>query len=81
MLLHELENDFGFNGVLLHWLCSYLDNRKRYIVLNGIASDLNTVKSEIRQGSVLGPTLFSLYASDLPEALTSVTTYMYIHVC
>ena len=60
VLLRKLEKDFGINGVLLDWLRSYLENRKQYTVLNGIASDLNTVKSGIPQGSVLGPTLFSL---------------------
>ena len=77
VLLCNLKNDFGINGVLLYWLRSYLDNRKQYTVLNGIASDLNTVKSGIPQGSVLGQTLFSLYTSDLPEAITTTTTYMY----
>ena len=77
VLLRKLENDFGINGLLLNWLRSYLDNRKQYTFLNGIASDLNTVKSGIPQGSILGPTLFSLYTSDLPEAITTATTYMY----
>ena len=76
VLLCKLENDFGINEALIDWLRSYLDNRKQYTVLNGIASDLNTVKSGIPQGSVLGPTLFSLYTSDLPDAITSATTYM-----
>lgn len=28
VLLCKLENDFGINGVLFDWLCSYFDNRK-----------------------------------------------------
>ena len=77
VLLRKLENDFGIDGVLLGWLRSYLDNRKQYTVLNGIASDLSTVKSGIPQGFVPGPTSFSLYTSDLPEVITTATTYMY----
>ena len=77
VLLRKLESNFGINGVLLDWLRSYLDNRKQCTVLNGIASDLNTVKAGIPQGSVLGSTLFSFYTSDLPEATTTATTYMY----
>ena len=45
--------------------------------LKGALSDLHDIKSGIPQGSVLGPTLFTLCTSDLPAAVTSVEVYMY----
>ena len=77
VLLFKLENNFGIRGVLLTWLSSYLNNRNQFTILNGKKSDLSLVKFGIPQGSVLGPTLFSLYTSDLPDAVNSGTVYMY----
>jgi len=77
VLLHKLETNFGIKGMLFTWLQDYLSNRKQYTVLNGKTSDLRLVKVGIPQGSVLGPTLFTLYTSDLPDAVISAATYMY----
>ena len=77
VLLFKLENNFAIRGVLLTWLSSYLNNRNQFTILNGKKSDLSLVKYGIPQGSVLGPTLFSLYTSDLPDAVNSGTVYMY----
>ena len=56
------------------WLKDYL---KDVMVVNGTPSDKATVSAGIPQGSVLGPTLFSLYINSLPGATKYATTFMY----
>ena len=75
--LRKVEINFGITGGLLEWIKSYLSERMQFTVLNGVASDLLPVTAGIPHGSVLGPTLFTLFTNDLPSAVRSGSLFMY----
>ena len=68
---------FGITGLMLEWLRDYLNGRQQFTVLNGTKSDLATVSTGIPQGSVLGPSLVTLFTNDLPSSVVSDLLYMY----
>ena len=59
---------YGIRGIPLNWFQSYLSNRKRYVELDGIKSQNQTILCGIPQGSTLGPLLFLIYINDLPNS-------------
>ena len=69
-LLHKLPA-YGICSAALHWLSSYLSDRKMSVVLEGTTSDKLSINADVPQGSILGPTLFLLYINDLPDKLQS----------
>ena len=62
---------YGFGGMLLAWLESYLCNHSQRVTTLGAASGTLPVTSGLPQGSILGPMLLLLYVNSLPEAVQS----------
>ena len=58
-------------------MTSYLEHRTQSTLLGNSGLDPLTVPSDELQGSVLGPTLFSLFVNDLPKAITGATTLLF----
>ena len=56
-------NHFGLRGQVLKWFESYLHNRKQFVMIDGVKSDVKDLQFGVPQGLVLGPILYSLYIS------------------
>ena len=52
---------YGFDEYLVHYLYSYLDNRKQCARINNEKSSSQNIISGVPQSSIVGPTLFNLF--------------------
>ena len=68
-LVCRLRHDYGFDGKVLQWLASYLEDRHQVIVVNRVPSKAFPLPWGVPQGSVLGPLLLSLYTGPLSEVI------------
>jgi aerobic-type carbon monoxide dehydrogenase small subunit (CoxS/CutS family) len=67
-LLSILE-ELGIQGSALQWFASYLLNRSQIVNIDGAKSEPKLLNCGVPQGSVLGPTLFTIYTTSLGHLL------------
>ena len=67
LLLARLAHRFGVTGRCLHWIKSYLQERKMRVAIDGTLSDSKDLCCGVPQGSVLGPKLFTMYLIPLGD--------------
>ena len=68
-LLHKLRS-YGISGQIFGLICSFLNNRRPWVVLDGKSSQEYPVNVGVPQGSIFAPTLFVLYINDLADDVT-----------
>jgi ribonucleases P/MRP protein subunit RPP40 len=76
LLLRKLRK-LGFSGNFLSWIESYLTYRRQYVKACGSRSRYLTVRSDILQGSHLGPLLFIIFINDIASCFQSLHFLLY----
>lgn len=64
ILKQKLEH-YGFRGIFLDFMMQFVQDRRYFVNVNGLNSDIRNVNIGVPQGSTLGPLLFLIYVNDM----------------
>ena len=71
ILLKRLQDHYGIYGTVLGWLKFYLSERTQSVKIGDETSEPICLARGVPQGSVLGPSLFSLYVAPIKDIIKS----------
>ena len=69
-ILFKKMEKMGIRGLTLDWFKNYLTDRKQFVNINGVSSNLLNSTIGVPQGSILGLILFLICINDLPHCST-----------
>ena len=77
LMLKKLKTQYNFDDKAVKWFKNYLSDRHQYTKINGEMSGVQKISCGVPQGSILGPTLFTLYVNDVEKVFTNSSVYLY----
>nr|CAH8868100.1 unnamed protein product [Trichobilharzia regenti] len=68
---------YGISGRLLEWITSFLTGREQLVEVNHHLSTSKSITSGVIQGSVLGPTLITVFINDIVSLIKYGKPYLF----